>query len=111
MKILRWIIGFILFAGLLILNLTIKIPMFLRIINPLLLSCFLCLYRIIKGPTPADRVVGIDILGILIIGFCALFASFTKMNFFIDIGIAWALQSFISTIALAKFLEGRSFDE
>lgn len=111
MKLLRWVIGFILFTGLLILNLIIEIPLVLRIVNPLLLCCFLCLWRIAKGPTPADRVVGIDILGILIVGFCALFATFTKMNFFIDIGIAWALQSFIGTLTLAKFLEGRSFDE
>lgn len=111
MKTLRWILGFVLFAGLLVLNLTVEITLILRIINPLLLCCFMCLWRIGFGPTPADRVVGIDILGILIVGFCALFATFTNMNFFIDIGIAWALQSFIGTIALAKFLEGRSFDE
>jgi len=111
MKTLRWAIGLVILAALLVLNLTLKIPLILRLINPLLLSCFLCLWRVAIGPTPADRVVGIDILGILIIGFCALLAAFTKMNFFIDIGIAWALQSFISTIALAKFLEGKSFDE
>jgi len=27
------------------------------------------------------------------------------------VALAWALLSFIGTIALAKFLEGRSFDE
>jgi multicomponent Na+:H+ antiporter subunit F len=111
MKTLRWIIGFVIFVALLVLNLTIKIPVVLRVMNPLLLSCFLCLWRIARGPTPADRVVAIDILGILIIGFCGLIAVFTKRDFFIDIAIAWALQSFIGTIALAKFLEGRSFDE
>ena len=35
----------------------------------------------------------------------------TKRNWYIDIGIAWALQSFISTLALSKYLEGRSFEE
>ncbi|OIO75275.1 MAG: hypothetical protein AUJ85_03535 [Elusimicrobia bacterium CG1_02_37_114] len=111
MRTLRWIIGLILFVGLLILNLTVEMSTLLRVLNPLIISCFLCLWRIGIGPTPADRVVGIDILGILIIGFCGIFAVFTKYDFFIDIAIAWALQSFISTIALAKFLEGRAFDE
>lgn len=111
MKLIRWIIGFVFFTGLLVLNLTIKIPPLMRVINPLILCCFLCLWRIGKGPTPADRIIGIDILGILIIGICALFAIFTKRNFFIDLSIALALQSFISTIALAKFLEGKSFDD
>lgn len=70
-----------------------------------------CLWRILKGPTPADRVVAIDILGILVLGFCAILGIPTGRDWYIDIGIAWALQSFISTLALAKYLEGRDFDE
>ncbi len=111
MKILRWFLGLVFFAGLMILNFTVDIPVLLRLLNPLIICCFLCLWRVGFGPTPADRVVAIDILGILIIGFCGLLSVFTKKDFFIDIAIAWALQSFIATIALAKFLEGRSFDE
>jgi multicomponent Na+:H+ antiporter subunit F len=71
----------------------------------------MCLYRIWKGPTGADRIVAIDILGILIIGLCAVLTVFTGRSWYIDIGIAWALQSFISTLALSKYLEGKGFDE
>lgn len=77
----------------------------------LLLSCVLCLYRILKGPTAADRAVTIDMLGVLIVGFCAIIGISTGRSWYIDIAIAWALQSFIATLALAKFLEGKSFDE
>lgn len=111
MKIFRWIVGFLLLLVFLILNFKLEMSLFLRFVNPLILFCFICLWRIGRGPTPADRVVAIDILGILIIGFCGILAAFTKKGFFIDLAIAWALQSFIGTIALAKFLEGRSFDE
>ena len=77
----------------------------------LCVCCFLCLYRIGRGPTAPDRTVAIDILGIVIVGFCALFAMVTGKDFYINIAIAWSLISFIGTIALAKFLEGRSFDD
>jgi len=77
----------------------------------LLLCCFLCLYRIGRGPTAPDRTVAIDILGIVIVGFCAVISLGTKKDFYLNIALAWALLSFIGTIALAKFLEGRSFDE
>ncbi|HJX40921.1 MAG TPA: cation:proton antiporter [Anaerolineales bacterium] len=77
----------------------------------LLLCCFLCLYRIARGPTAPDRTVAIDILGIVIVGFCALLAVLTGRDFFINIAITWALLSFIGTVALAKYLEGRGFDE
>ena len=74
-------------------------------------SCFMCLYRIGRGPTAPDRTVAIDILGIVVVGFCALMAVVTGKDFYMNIAITWALLSFIGTIALAKYLEGRSFDE
>jgi multicomponent Na+:H+ antiporter subunit F len=77
----------------------------------ILLSSFFCLYRILRGPTPSDRIIGTDMLGILIIGICALLSISTGRSWYMDIGIAWALQSFICTLALAKFLEGKDFDE
>lgn len=77
----------------------------------LLISCLLCLYRILRGPTSADRAVSIDMLGVLIVGFCAILGISTGRSWYIDIAIAWALQSFIATLALAKFLEGKSLDD
>ena len=77
----------------------------------LLVASFLCLYRIMMGPTAPDRTVAIDILGTLIVGFVCLYAVFSGQEFYINIGIAWALLSFIGTIALAKYLAGRKFDE
>lgn len=77
----------------------------------LILSAALCLYRILRGPTAPDRAVAIDMLGILIVGFCAILSLPTGRDWYIDIGIAWALQSFIGIMALAKYLEGKDFDE
>jgi multicomponent Na+:H+ antiporter subunit F len=77
----------------------------------LVLCCFLCLYRIGMGPTAPDRTVGIDILGTLVVGFCAFTAILTGKEWYMNVAISWALLSFIGTIALAKFLEGRGFDE
>ena len=112
MRIVRWIIGLLLLLALLGANIFFSgITLPIRLFNPLILCCFFCLFRIAFGPTPADRAVSMDILGIVVVGFCGLLAVFTRRAFFIDIGIAWALQSFIATIALAKYLEGRTFDE
>jgi multicomponent Na+:H+ antiporter subunit F len=77
----------------------------------LLACCFMCLYRIGRGPSAPDRTVAIDILGIVIVGFCGLMGLVTGKDFYLNVGLAWALLSFIGTIALAKFLEGRSFDD
>jgi len=119
---LSWIIGALII--LIILSIIILLPLpilffqdlpflglFRRAFFIILMSCLLCLYRIFRGPTAADRAVSIDILGILILGFCAILSIPTGRSWYIDIGIAWALQSFIATIALAKYLEGRNFDD
>ncbi len=122
MKIVRWIIGAIFLLGI-IGTILLRPFAFLfypglpffgflgRAIYILILACSLCLYRVFRGPTGADRIVAIDIFGIMIIGFCAVLTISTGRPWYIDIGIAWALQSFIGTLALSKYLEGKGFDE
>ena len=119
MKRMRWLIGLASFVIIAIFIWKNPLPSLLEWQHPflkhsfyILLFCgFFCFWRIVKGPTPADRAVAIDILGILVLGFCAILGIPTGRDWYIDIGIAWALQSFISTLALAKYLEGRNFDE
>lgn len=82
-----------------------------RAVYVLILASLMVLFRVLRGPTAADRIVAIDIFGILIVGLCAVLSIATGRSWYIDIGIAWGLQSFIGTLALAKYLEGRSFDD
>ena len=71
----------------------------------------ICLYRIIRGPTIPDRMVGVDIFGILVVGVCAIIAIQTEKSFILDIGIAWIILSFIGTVTLAKYLTGKKLNE
>lgn len=73
--------------------------------------CFFCLYRVVRGPTIADRMVGIDIFGILVVGICVIIAVLTDRMFIIDIGIAWIILSFIGTLTLAKYLSKKRLNE
>lgn len=71
----------------------------------------ICLYRIIRGPTIPDRMVGADIFGILVVGICAIIAIQTEKSFILDIGVAWIILSFIGTLTLAKYLTGKKLNE
>ena len=71
----------------------------------------LCLYRIIRGPTIPDRMVAIDIFGILVVGICAIVSVQTGKSFILDIGIAWIILSFIGTLTLAKYLSGKRLNQ
>ena len=119
MKMIRWFAGVIVIVMVAAIILSAPIPSMLRWQSDflaraflwLLVSAVLCLWRILRGPTAPDRAVAIDMLGILIVGFCAVLCLPTGRDWYIDIGLAWALQSFIGIMALAKYLEGKDFDE
>jgi multicomponent Na+:H+ antiporter subunit F len=71
----------------------------------------LCLYRIIIGPTIPDRMVAIDIFGILVVGICAIISVLTGKSYILDIGIAWIILSFIGTLTLEKYLSGKKLNQ
>jgi multicomponent Na+:H+ antiporter subunit F len=77
----------------------------------LIIGTFICLYRVARGPTAPDRAVAIDTIGVMVVGICGVFGVITGKDYYLNVAIAWALLSFIGTLALAKYLEGRGFDE
>ena len=77
---LRWILGALILLGIIALVIvlpfksvffqqnTTEIGFIGRVIYILILSALLVLFRVLRGPTAADRIVAIDIFGILIVG-------------------------------------------
>ncbi len=63
-------------------------------------------YRVVKGPTVFDRLLGAGTIGtktmvlICIIGF-----EFQRIDMFVDITLAYAILNFIGVIAIAKYFE------
>ncbi len=108
---LKWACGIGILALIVFMVMSGTAPFYLRCLHTLLLCCFMVLFRIIKGPSFADRILGIDILGTLIVGFCGILQVHTGRSWYIDIGVAWALQSFITTLAFSKYLEGKGLEE
>ncbi|MCJ8507535.1 cation:proton antiporter [Rhizobium lemnae] len=64
-------------------------------------------YRVVKGPTLADRVVALDMLVGIVIGFIAIIAAKTGFTLYIDIAIALGLVGFLATVAFARFILSR----
>lgn len=68
------------------------------------LSFLLTAFRVVRGPTLPDRVLALDMLVSLAIGFMALFAIKTGYALYIDIAIALGLVGFLATVAFARFI-------
>jgi multicomponent Na+:H+ antiporter subunit F len=64
-------------------------------------------YRAVRGPSLPDRVVGLDLIGLLSVSFIAIVAVASLQSVMFDAAIALALVSFLSTVAFARFIEWR----
>ena len=79
------------------------------VIGFLFLAVIMALIRVIKGPTAPDRVVGLDTINTIVIVGMVIFGIATMNVIYIDVAIVYALLSFISTLFIAKYLEGGEF--
>ena len=73
----------------------------------LCVAFLLTVYRVVVGPTLPDRVVALDMLVGIAIGFIAVIASRTGFNLYIDIAVALCLVGFLATVAFARFILSR----
>lgn len=63
------------------------------------------IYRVVKGPTVADRVIALDAIGINLVAITALISVILKSNAFLEIILLIGILAFIGTVAFAKYLE------
>ena len=73
----------------------------------IMLATTLAVVRLARGPSLPDRVVALDLITVLAVAFCALFAIASDNAAFLDVAIALALVAFLATVALARFAERR----
>lgn len=68
-------------------------------------------WRMVRGPSFADRFVALDMLTAIAVGFAALAAFATGRAVFLDIALGISLINFVATAAFAAFLERKRRDE
>ncbi len=73
------------------------------------LAAVMAVIRIVLGPTSPDRVVGLDTVNTLVIVSMVIFGAAFEQVIYIDVAIVYALLSFISTLFIAKYLQGGDY--
>lgn len=65
---------------------------------------------VIRAPSAMVRVLGLDVLTLLMVAFLILYSDTNRTPYFLDAALALALLSFIATLAAARYhSEGRIF--
>lgn len=84
----------------------------IAIASVLLLAALVCAgIRIIRGPGGPDRVVALDLLGVLGVAAAGMAVLISGSVAFIDIALGVALVGFLTAVAFAGFIESGSIDE
>ena len=61
--------------------------------------------RLVKGPTLPDRVVAMDLIGVLVVGVIVVLAGRSGVQATLDAAIVIALIGFLATVAYATYVE------
>jgi len=71
----------------------------------LLVLTFLCLIRAAIGPSAADRVAAINVIGSKTMVIISLVSFLFGQEFFLDVALVYALIAFLMTVGVAKYME------
>lgn len=64
-----------------------------------------CLYRLLKGPSPADRIAALDTIGIHMLAMVAVFSVLQRTQVYLDLILVIGILTFIGTAAFARYIE------
>lgn len=62
-------------------------------------------YRVIKGPSIADRVIALDSIGISLISIVGLVSVLLWTSDYLEVILLIGILAFIGTVAFSKFIE------
>ncbi len=65
---------------------------------------FFCLLRAILGPRFTDRIMAANMIGTKSIVFVCILAAFLEEQFLVDVGLIYAMLSFLAVVVLAKII-------
>jgi multicomponent Na+:H+ antiporter subunit F len=67
-------------------------------------ALLLALVRLARGPATADRVVALDLMATIAVGFAAVYAIAWDAAYLLDIGVVVAIIAFVGTVAFARIV-------
>ncbi len=72
------------------------------------LACLLvlCLLRAVKGPSIADRLMAVNMMGTMVMVIISILALYLQEGYLVDICLIYAMISFLAVVVLTKVYTG-----
>lgn len=71
------------------------------------LSGLLCLARLLRGGSLADRIIALDTLLVVIVSGVGILSARNNSPIFLDMIVLAALLGFVGTVTVARYIENR----
>ncbi|MGC8816756.1 MAG: monovalent cation/H+ antiporter complex subunit F [Candidatus Hadarchaeum sp.] len=84
--------------------------MLLWIVLIAVVAILICAIRAVRGPTAPDRILAFDAITGLLTATLVILGVHYRISMLLDIALVYALLAFLGTLAIAKYLEGRSVE-
>lgn len=71
----------------------------------LVTAIMMCLFRMLRGPHLADRVLSVEIMALNVVGVVILLSIYLASAAFLDVALVVAIIGFTSVIAFAQYID------
>lgn len=79
----------------------------IMVVALLLLALLLTLFRLLSGPTTADRILAADALAVATTPFIAFLGLWLGSAVYLDIALVYGALGFVGVVAMSRVLEAR----
>lgn len=62
------------------------------------------IYRILVGPTMADRLLGFSVVSSLVLAILVLYGARLELHTYLDVGLVYGIFGFVGLLALVRYL-------
>ena len=69
------------------------------------IALLIAVVRLVRGPTLPDRIVAMDLIGVIVVGLIVVLAASTEVTATLDAAIVIAMIGFVGTVAYATYVQ------
>ncbi|MCP4396253.1 MAG: pH regulation protein F [bacterium] len=62
------------------------------------------LYRIVVGPSPADRLIGLNLVSAQILAILVIIATKENLGVYLDVALVYDIFGFVGMLAITRYL-------
>ena len=81
--------------------------LYTSVLITLALLILICLYRAVRGPRTADRIVSVNMISTMTVVMICVLCVMLREGYLVDVALIYAMISFLAVVVLTRVYMGR----